>query len=235
MSDFNREEASEKLLALADYLEVDPETITELDTDWHNTPDSAFITEDGEEYCVLDEVEADDAMLSSVENFIEECGIDGFSDYFQDWIKDNAVDSDWFEEAYKEEARYYAEDIWTEEDRKYGNRLIQEMYSEDMLTDDDFEHDEDDEPMFDECLLDQDELVEKYVDNRVNNEDDYIQYFRDIFGEQAFTDIVKKENLLDVDEIAKELTSVDGRGPSLSYYDGEEHDLGNGYYAYRVN
>ena len=123
MSDFNREEASEKLLALADYLEVDPETITELDSEWHGIPDSAFITEDGEEYCVLDEVEADDAMLSSVENFIEECGIDGFSEYFQDWIKDNAVDSDWFEEAFKEDARYYAEDIWEEEDNKYRNKM----------------------------------------------------------------------------------------------------------------
>ena len=91
MSDFNREEASEKLLALADYLEVDPETIAELDTEWHNTPDSAFMTEDGEEYRVLDEDEADDAMLEAVESFVGECGIDGFSEYFQDWIKDNAV------------------------------------------------------------------------------------------------------------------------------------------------
>lgn len=235
MSDFNRDEASEKLLALADYLEVDPETITEIDEYYHGVNDSTFSTEAGETYVVLDEDEADDAFYESVENFVEECGIDGFADYFQDWIKNNAIDSDWFEEAYKEDAKYYAEDIWEEEDNKYGNRLIQEMYSEDMLTDEDFEQDEDDEPMYDECLLDKDELVDKYVEVRTSNEDDYVQYFRDNFGDQQFMDIVKKEKLLDVGEIVKELKRCDGRGPSLSYYDGEEHELADGYYAYRVN
>lgn len=235
MSDFNRDEASEKLLALADYLEIDPETITELDDYYHGTNDSTFSTEDGEIYVVLDESEASDAFYESVENFIDECGIDGFSEIMQDWIKDNAVDSDWFETAYKEDSEFYANDVWEEEDEKYGNRLISELYSDGVISDEDFESDEDDEPLFDECLWDQDELVAKYVESRVDNEDDYIGYFRFNFGESTFMDVIKQNNLLNIDKIADELERWDGRGPSLSYYDGVEHDLGNGYYAYRVD
>lgn len=235
MSDFNRDEASEKLLALADYLEVDPETITEIDEYYHGTHDSSFSTESGEIYIVLDDDEADTAFKESLENFIDECGIEGFSKTLQDWIKDNAVESSWFEDAYKEDAEVYANDVWEEEDDKYGNRLISELYSEDIISDDDFETDEDGEPLFDECLLDQDELVAKYVEDRFENEDDYIDYFRFNFGDDLFMKVIKENNLLDTDKIADEIESWDGRGPSLSYYDGVEHELGNGYYAYRVD
>jgi hypothetical protein len=235
MADFDRETASEKLLALADYLEVDPETIIERDDRYYGIYDSTFETADGEVYVVLDEDEADDAMIDSVESFLDDCGVDGFAPFFQDWIYEHAIDADWFEDAFKEDQEYYANDIVNEEDRKFKNRLIQELYDEDILTDDDFEHDEDDEPMFDECNFDNDELVEKYVEYRMSQGLDYIEEMKFQLGNDWFKDVVKKENLLDVDEITKELIRTDGRGPSLSYYDGEEHDLGNGYYAYRVD
>ena len=37
------------------------------------------------------------------------------------------------------------------------------------------------------------------------------------------------------ESFAEESISVDGRGHFLSFYDGEEYELGNGQWAYRIN
>ena len=65
-------------------------------------------------------------------------------------------------------------------------------------------------------------------------EDEPIQWYIDNFGIVALSDYVKNNDyLIDIDEVILEVQNRDGRG-SLATYDGEELELDDDYYAYRV-
>ena len=120
---------------LAQELQIKPSKI-EGDTDTYTC------TVDGEdrEYRVLSETEADDAVYDDIENLVDEMGIDVFGDEYKNFILNYYCNYDW-ESDMEEDHRSYAEDIWTEEDDEYGNRLIQECCERDSsLESDDLEH-----------------------------------------------------------------------------------------------
>ena len=235
MSDFDRNYASEELLLLADYFELDPDTITEDSTYYAGFTESIYITADGETYVVLSDSDADTAFYDSVSNFIDDVGINGFSDYFKSWIHQNALDEQWFKDAFKEDLEFYANDIFREENNTYGNRLVQEMYDSGILDDTSFEDDEDGEPLYDEVLIDESELVDMFVADRMEEVSDYVEEMTFQMGKDWRDKVVADNNLLNIDKIVDELKSIDGRGPQLAYYDGVEHDLGKGYFAYRID
>jgi len=72
-------------------------------------------------------------------------------------------------------------------------------------------------------------------DGDILPDDDPIQLFRDTFGDDELAEVVKYNNLVDIEKVADEVISLDGLGHILSYYDGVEIDLGNGLFAYRTN
>jgi hypothetical protein len=89
---------------------------------------------------------------------------------------------------------------------------------------------------------------EEYIDNMRDDPDDYteddiesvedmdaIEWYINDFGEKELTRTVKKYNLVDEDEVTDFIINTDGLGHILAGYDGEEHDIGGGYYAYRTN
>lgn len=220
----------ERVLLLAEYLGVDPSTISQSSYD-----DKEYETEDGEEYLVLTYDEAQDYARQDIENLVDDIGFEAFSPSFVDWIMWNAVEEDAFEEWQEEGNRSYCQDIASESSRGFANRLVEECYDENLISDDDFAvSEEDGEPNYEECLIDEDELVDRYTDYLCSRESS-VDYLRGIYGDRDLADIVIRENAIDMDVVVDECISMDGLAHFIARYDGDEIDLGNGYYAYRTN
>ena len=96
----------DRIKALADYLEVAPDTISVA----YDYTDNIFETEDGEEYLVVTEEEAYNAAKTDIEDLFDDLGIDSFAPGFQDWILGNAIDEDFIDSAFEEELDYIRED-----------------------------------------------------------------------------------------------------------------------------
>ena len=212
-------ELEDRINALAKYLEVDPSTIESVN-------DETLETEDGEEYYVVDSDEAEELARDYIENVIDEMGLSAFAPDFQDWIIDNACKTDWFEDACKESYDNYAYDIQSEEDEEYGTRLAAECVENELISEEDFE---DGQYVGDEDLA---ELLSEYLFDQV---DDYVEWYRDNFGENELTYIVTENNLFDIDHIVNECILWDGIAHFIAHYDGIEIDLDNDLYAYRID
>ena len=219
----------EKRLALAEHLGIDESELENSDYD-----ENAFKYDDME-YLVLDDQEAYEATYTDIENLFDDMGIEAFSKDMQDWIVENAIDYD-FEKAYREMEERYVEDIENEESREFDNRLIEEMYDADILTDDDFVE-YGDGKINHETLKDEVDLNDKkeeFIDYLLDNISDFREEFIDEFGFDKVLRLVKAGYAdVDMDAIVDEVIRWDGRGPSLASYDGEERELGNGLFAYR--
>jgi hypothetical protein len=62
--------------------------------------------------------------------------------------------------------------------------------------------------------------------------DSKISFVKDMYGDSF--DIWAKD-YIDTDKVAEEAISEDGVAHFISYYDGEEIELGNNLFAYRLN
>jgi hypothetical protein len=207
----------EKIKALAEYIDVDSSEV-----EYNEDNDSYEVS--GKEYKVYDEDEANQAAKEYIENFIDEMGIEGFNQEFQDWIKENALDKDFFEDLFIESYTYYVDDIESEDDEQYENRLIAELIENGII--EDGEQDEED--------FDIDDAKAQYVTKLVDGIDDYVQEYIFQFG--GIEDLIRQNpNIIDIDAIVEEAIDWDGRGHFLAWYDGKELDLGDGYYAYRID
>ena len=222
----------EKKQALANYLECDVEEIEDGYDDDH-------FAHDGEEYAVYTDSEADQAHRDYIENFIDDVGIEGFTPAFQNWIVNYAIlNSKWFEDAQRESAEGYVNDIESESDGTYENRLIAELVENDILdAEDDFYFDEDDEDQEYPLLKEEvnlEDAKEEYIDTMCQ-EDPY-EWYKWNFGEESIRELIKNGTIsLDTDAISDEIISWDGRGNNLAFYDGDEIELEDGLYAYRQN
>ncbi len=221
----------EKRLALAEHLGIDESELEDSDYG-ENT-----FEYDGMEYLVLDDQEAYEATYNDIEELIDDMGLEAFSENMQNWILENAIDYD-FEKAYREMEEGYVEDIENEESREFDNRLIEEMYDADILTDDDFVEYEDGE-IDHETLKDEVDLNDKkeeFIDYLLDNISDFREEFIDEFGIDEILRLVKEGYAdVDMDAIVDRVIRWYGRGPSLASYDGEERELDNDLFAYRVD
>lgn len=115
------------------------------------------------------------------------------------------LDVDWFKDAQREDAEFYVNDIKESEPERY-----KEEFGD----------------------IDEEDAVEKCLEDWG---DDYIQWFKDNFGEKEFNTAVKENNLVDLDALAEAITEADGPANELARYDGKEIELPCGYYCYRSN
>lgn len=216
-------ELQDKITALAAFKEVSPEDIKFQGDDTESPSYWDEYSVDGEDYLVMTEDEADEALKEDIENFIDDLGIDGFSPEFQDWIKENAIDQDWFEEACEESERYYAEDIQYEE-----GRLVEECIEAGIISEADL--DEAGEYTGDLDLVDE---YSQYLVKRIRDDydGDFVKWYQDEFGSLKE---VQDRIALDIDAIVEEVKSWDGYGNNLARYDGRENEQ-NGFYIFRVN
>lgn len=218
-----------KIAELAKYLDIDVEDISNVGGQEFETPDGSYL--------VCDEDEARELAENYISETIDDMGLEAFSENFQEWIISNALDTEWFDEAMRESYESYVDDIESESDSTYDNRLIQEMYDADILTDDDFVADGDD---IDYTQLKEDVDIDSkksdFVDYLCGQQGDPVEWYRDNFGEKELTDTIKSyDNILDRDAIVDECITWDGVSHFIATYDGDEIELGNNLYAYRTN
>lgn len=69
--------------------------------------------------------------------------------------------------------------------------------------------------------------------NYLENLTDKLQYVEDTLGPDTFA--VWAKDKIDLDAVAEEAIKQDGEAHFIAFYDGNEVDLGNGLYAYRMN
>lgn len=216
--------------ALADYLGID---VADVD----NIYDNEFETPEGD-YLVLDEDESYQYAKDGIESIYDDIGLEAFTSWMVDWIYDNALDTDWFEDFFREDYESYLDDIESEVAYKgdYENRLIQELHENGDITDDDFETSEDGDVDYSKFIGDIDSAKESFVNSRLRDiEGSYIEEYKSNFGKDALKDVVDRFNLIDLDAVKDECIDNDGVAHFISSYDGDEHELGNGLYAYRTN
>ena len=83
--------------------------------------------------------------------------------------------------------------------------------------------------------MSEDEAEEEAESIRENIESDFVGYMRGIYSEKEFIDFLIEHNALDERAMAEECVDIDGIAYALAYYDGYELDLGDDFYAYRIN
>ena len=196
----------EKIEALAKFLGISEEEISEGYTD------NVFETLDGEEYLVVTDEEADDEFYNYEAELIDELGLDAFTDWAKDYIVENCVDAEWFENFYYEDYESYANDIESESasSDEYENRLEEEMAEAECTT------------------------IEEFVEYMVDRiSDDLVGQFEFDFGKDTLRDVISRYNLLDMDAIVDYIKEQDGR-EVLASYDGIENEEGE-YFIYRLN
>ena len=196
-----------KIEALAKFLGIETSGIEE---DMNNH--KYFITEDGEEYMVLTDDEAEKTFYDYESDLIEEYGLDAFTDWARDYIIENCLDVDLFENFYYEDYESYANDIETESasSDEYENRLEEEMAEAECTT------------------------IEEFVEYMVDRiRDDLVGQFEFDFGKDQLADVVSRYNLLDIDAVIDYIKEQDGR-EVLASYDGRENEVGE-YFIYRLN
>ena len=197
----------ERIEALAKLLQVEVEDLTVSKYD-----ERVFENEEADEYIVLTEEEADEAAEESIKELINDMGLESFTEDFQQWILDNCVDSDWFAEYLEDYERGYIEDIRCEESdyEEYETRLAEEMEDAGVDTEDEF----------------LEYLIECY--------DDPVEWFKDMFGMEEFTNTIEEYNLIDWESVINEAIEVDGCGHFIATYDGVENEMDK-YFIYRLN
>ena len=192
----------EKIKVLAEFLGIEESEILK------GYRDNIFETSDGEEYLVVTDEEADDEFYDYEAELIDELGLDAFSDWAKDYIIENCVDTEWFENFYE----LYANDIESESasSDEYENRLEEEMAEAECTT------------------------IEEFVEYMVDRiRDDLVGQFEFDFGKDQLADVVSRYNLLDMDAVIDYIKETDGRG-IIASYDGIENEEGE-YYIYRIN
>ena len=166
---------------------------------------------DGAEYLVLSEDEREEEFKAYQESLIEDMGLDAFSGWAQDYIIDNFVNDEWFMEAMREHFEYYISDINEEpaDNEEFENRLKEEI----------FEVGCEDEEDYLNYLCDLESPIEWFLSN---------------FSQNEFNAIVKEHDLIDWEDVITWVAREDGYS-CLAAYDGEELELQDDLYAYRIN
>ncbi len=196
----NNDMEMEKIIALFNELNV--EEIEEIKINYDDE-----IEIDGATYRVLTDEEAEKEFKIYQENFFDDIGLSGYSTNFQNWIKENALDKDYFDDIVREDYENYIEDIKYEGE----DRLQKEMEDAGVETE------------------------EEYLEYLIDNAGDSIEYIVDNFGSDYLDEILQNNPwLIDLDKVIEEIKSWDGRS-CLAYYDDVELELDNDYFAYRID
>lgn len=206
--------------ALAKYLEVSPEELSE---EGGNT-----FGYDDAEYVVLTDEEADDTFDSNVRDFWYNMGLEAVSDSFKDWIFNNALDDSAFEDLVREDIENQVADMYDDED------VVRECVDECLVDEEDI-YDEEGTLKDD---VDIDDLKEKLIDYKVENiinKESFGEWLQEIgYDDSYLSNYIDEEKVIDAlkDDIE---VNGSGRGQEIATYDGDELDLDNGLFAYRIN
>ena len=159
---------------------------------------------DGEVWSVLDDSEADEAFVSYQKDSLEDFGLTQFSSLAKDYIMENCVDVDWFEDCMRQSYEAYVEEL------KQENRLEDEMNEVEV------------------------EDEEEFIEHLCGQWHDGIEWYMEQYGTEECEMAIENNNLYDTDKIIEYVKEHYGRG-CLALYDGQEIELQDGYFAYRID
>jgi hypothetical protein len=186
------------------------------------------------DYFVFDDY--DDAEAEAIEyeeSLIDDIGIP--ENYRED---EDFVDVDWFNDAMKEGWESVCEDYASEGSREYENRLVEECMDAGLIDDTDFEEDEFGDPDYNNCTVDEYELVDRLSDHMCGWYHNGIQWYLEHFGEDGFVEACEHYGLYNKEAFAKFVVDTDGCGQALAGYDGNEIEFqfdDKYYWMYRTN
>ena len=209
----------------------------------------------GAEYAVgLDEA-ADEAAIERTRSLIDDIGYEGFSPSFMEWYVDGDRVADYAEDWFWDDMSEAPEDYLDDDDRELTQhskdeiekineeigRLqedLEELDSEverEVAQDriDELEELKEDIKMDDDNYEYTEEAKDEYVERRMDEvRDDPVGFLRDFGMEESIKDFI------DEDDFIEGVIESDGRGHTLSSYDGTENEISfddEWYYIYRTN
>jgi len=211
---------------------------------------------DGAEYAVGDDNAADEAAYERTKSLIDDIGYEGFSESFMEWYIDGDAVADYMEDWFYDDVRESPEDYLDEEDDRqltddaetilFG---IEEELGELQEQLEEAENDTEEEEILDrieslevdkEGISEDDDnweytedAMDEYVEKRMQDvRDDPYSYLVDHGMENSVSDFINE------DDFIEGVIEQDGRGHTLSSYDGHENEVmfdDDWYYIYRTN
>jgi len=209
----------------------------------------------GAEYAVGDDDAADEAAYERTKSLIDDIGYEGFSPSFMEWHVDGDSVADYMEDWFYDDMEDSPEDYLDEDDREISkeaennidllDELIGEFNEELEETDNEIDEEEllakiEDLEIEKQDISDDDdnweytqEAKDEYVERRMDEvKDDPMSALRDFGMEDRVADFIDEEGFIE------DVISTDGRGHTLSSYDGHENEItfnDEWYYIYRTN
>lgn len=182
------------------------EDIQEIDVE-----NNMIILDNNQEYLYFNNYEdAEAAAVQYAVDLIKDCGVG--DNLLNIAINHNMVNLNWFMDAAIEYANLYAYD-----------ESIEYLADAEELE------------QIEAGTISEDEIREKYYNSLIpENAAAAFDEFIFNYGREYTENIILKENLLNVEELAQYCVDVDGMAHFLAAYDGDELEYNN-YYLYRVN
>ena len=252
------QEYGEDLNNLEEELE-EAEDVYELIPEPYETEDYAGFEYGGAEWLVATDEGADEYAYERLESLIDDIGYEGFNEGFVQ----NHIDGDrmanyyeeWFRDEVEEEPDSYLDNDIYGDDMELTSEAKEEIEKiKDVIGEFNEELEETDDPIMREELEDKiqdleseiedleddedsyeftDEAKERYVEGRMDDiRYDPAAFMRDYGMEREI------ENFIDQESFIEDVINSDGRGHTISSYDGEEDEVeyeGETYYIYRMN
>jgi len=222
----------------------------------YDTSEYAEFEYGGAEYLITTDDGADEYAYERVDNLIDDIGFEGFNPGFmEEHIDANAV-ADYFEDWFYDDVNDRPEEVLDEDDDKElteeGKDRVESLEEEigefrEQLddTDDDTEIEELESSIEEleetiEDIMDDvhyydytNEAKENYVESMMDEvRDDPVSWLRDYGMDDRMDDFIDREEFID------DVIIADGRGHTISSYDGEENEIeynNEWYYIYRMN
>jgi hypothetical protein len=210
----------------------------------------------GAEYAVGSDDAADQAAVERTRSLIDDIGYEGFSPSFMEWHVDGDEVANYMEDWFYDDMEEAPDDYLDEDEdkeltREAAERLdsieeeLGELHEQLEETQGDWEEEEikgrieELEQTKEDISEDDDnweytqESKDRYVESRMDDvRDNPMDALRDFGMEDRVADFI------DEDSFIEDVISTDGRGHTLSTYDGHEHEIvfqDEWYYIYRTN
>ena len=249
------QEYGEDLGNLEDDLE-NAESVYDLIPTGYDTNDYAEFEYGGAEYLIATEDGADEYAYERVDNLLDDIGFQGFNPGFLESHIDGDEVANYFEDVFWDDVNESPEDYLDEDDdrelTKEGKDRIDSLkeeigeYQEQLEETEDTTEEEELRGLIEELEetiynIETDdyyyeyteEAKENYVESRIQEvKDDPLNWLRDFGMEEQM------DNFIDKDGFIEDVISSDGRGHTISNYDGEEGEVvynNDYYYIYRMN
>ena len=148
-----------------------------------------------------------DTVMKVSESSAEQYTKDRIRDYFEmdeglsninvlNYLDDSA--ESFFDDYQEESNRYYAQDILGESADGYPNRLAEELVERGIVDEEDAQKDD----------FDAEDYIDEFVED-MNNQEDSIEWYRINYGEEEFAEVVRNNNLIDIDEVVDDIDWYD--------------------------